>query len=546
MSSKEHENKAVFTSPKGESFHDSQTESDSTNRNQNSSQKENITNNNNLNEEKVQNEETNDNLDHIAYDPKLLNINDLPFPDLSLRKETTKESQLSIDNPDISKQHLKEYLNEDLIKALGVSPMVTPKSSLKDAANENNNDLNNENIIPISEDMMNGSNNDLFQFSLYNNSGNIKNENDNNLNNKESNTIKNPIDELIKISVNNEEQNKTKLQKEEDDFNDNKIMESFIPPNLSLNNMKSISEISNDINNEISNKNSINPDEIQHIIEDEGGGNKINAINNEKDSPIKEKIGMENKSNQNENANQNINKDFKAEINNNNFNKFSQNAEKKNEFGENRNNLNNTNKNFIPLQMQHPYMPHMIHFPYGSQPHIIQTLPPNIHENKFDGNKKYNIVIPIPLKKNNPKIKKPFEVREGDWTCSDCGNLNFSFRVKCNRCGIPKEISEEKKSKNNNSNEKKQGNTNAKDNNTNNNTNNYYQNMNMMPYKGVVFQSPLYNKGETFYPKYYSGYIYVPVQNKYMNKNNNNDKNKKDNNDRQKEDKKKEEKPEKK
>ena len=38
----------------------------------------------------------------------------------------------------------------------------------------------------------------------------------------------------------------------------------------------------------------------------------------------------------------------------------------------------------------------------------------------------------------------------------------------------------------------------------------------MMPYKGVVFPSPLYNKGETFYPKYYSGYIYVPVQGQYM------------------------------
>ena len=135
-------------------------------------------------------------------------------------------------------------MNEDLIKALGVSPMVTPKSSLKDAANENNNDCNNENIIYISEDMMNNNNNDLFQFSLYNNnSTNIKNENENNLNNKENNIIKNPIDELIKVTVNNEEKNQTKNHKEEDDFNDNKIMESFISPNLNLNKMKSISEI---------------------------------------------------------------------------------------------------------------------------------------------------------------------------------------------------------------------------------------------------------------------------------------------------------------
>ena len=91
---------------------------------------------------------------------------------------------------------------------------------------------------------MNNNNNDLFQFSLYNNNTtNNKNENENNLNNKENNIIKNPIDELIKVTVNNEEKNQTKNHKEEDDFNDNKIMESFISPNLNLNKMKSISEI---------------------------------------------------------------------------------------------------------------------------------------------------------------------------------------------------------------------------------------------------------------------------------------------------------------
>ena len=42
------------------------------------------------------------------------------------------------------------------------------------------------------------------------------------------------------------------------------------------------------------------------------------------------------------------------------------------------------------------------------------------------------------------KKKKPFEIREGDWTCFDCHNLNFSFRVKCNRCGLPKSSSDGK------------------------------------------------------------------------------------------------------
>lgn len=42
------------------------------------------------------------------------------------------------------------------------------------------------------------------------------------------------------------------------------------------------------------------------------------------------------------------------------------------------------------------------------------------------------------------KAKKPFEIREGDWTCFDCHNLNFSFRKKCNRCGLDREASQSK------------------------------------------------------------------------------------------------------
>ena len=34
--------------------------------------------------------------------------------------------------------------------------------------------------------------------------------------------------------------------------------------------------------------------------------------------------------------------------------------------------------------------------------------------------------------------QKPFTEREGDWICSSCKNLNFAFRVECNRCKLPK------------------------------------------------------------------------------------------------------------
>jgi len=47
-------------------------------------------------------------------------------------------------------------------------------------------------------------------------------------------------------------------------------------------------------------------------------------------------------------------------------------------------------------------------------------------KNKFDNQK-------IPTK------KKQFEIRKGDWICPKCSNLNFSFRIKCNRCQLSKE-----------------------------------------------------------------------------------------------------------
>jgi hypothetical protein len=34
--------------------------------------------------------------------------------------------------------------------------------------------------------------------------------------------------------------------------------------------------------------------------------------------------------------------------------------------------------------------------------------------------------------------KKKLQERDGDWNCSRCKNLNFSFRVICNRCNSSK------------------------------------------------------------------------------------------------------------
>lgn len=61
----------------------------------------------------------------------------------------------------------------------------------------------------------------------------------------------------------------------------------------------------------------------------------------------------------------------------------------------------------------------------------------NISENEhklFTENYKYNNQVNY--------INENKSERQGDWNCSKCKNLNFSFRVKCNKCLITKEESE--------------------------------------------------------------------------------------------------------
>ena len=66
--------------------------------------------------------------------------------------------------------------------------------------------------------------------------------------------------------------------------------------------------------------------------------------------------------------------------------------------------------------------------PENNKPKVMITAP--IFFNKMP-NYCYNKVY----KKKN----KPFIEREGDWVCKNCKNLNFAFRLECNRCKLPKD-----------------------------------------------------------------------------------------------------------
>ena len=121
---------------------------------------------------------------------------------------------------------------------------------------------------------------------------------------------------------------------------------------------------------------------------------------------------------------QNLNANFNNFNNQNNINNNYQNIPNNNNYYQNLNNhyitLNSNSKAYIPLK-------------YRKNEQNTQANNPNdikINKNKF-----------VNANKNKQKNKKNFEVREGDWICSKCNNLNFSFRIKCNRCSLPKELS---------------------------------------------------------------------------------------------------------
>ena len=67
-----------------------------------------------------------------------------------------------------------------------------------------------------------------------------------------------------------------------------------------------------------------------------------------------------------------------------------------------------------------------------------QNQKKNMLENKYDNIDSNIIVSNIG---NGIKMKFPSKIKEGDWICLFCNNVNFSFRPKCYRCGLLRKAS---------------------------------------------------------------------------------------------------------
>ena len=124
--------------------------------------------------------------------------------------------------------------------------------------------------------------------------------------------------------------------------------------------------------------------------------------------------------------------------------------------------INNNGSNYHNLKvnnkMNNNLMNRMENFP--NKQYINYNLIPQNSFNNFNNfqqsaSNNYKDQIPITNQVNKTKVnitnfnneriekkKRQFTEREGDWVCMKCRNLNFSFRVICNRCQVLKSESE--------------------------------------------------------------------------------------------------------
>ena len=183
----------------------------------------------------------------------------------------------------------------------------------------------------------------------------------------------------------------------------------------------------------------INPEENNHENNNENNNYNNNII-------IENNKDINNDNNTNRNRNSTNDKDDEI-VGKNNINDINE-IDKNNELGPiilDDNNSNNINMPmFIPNSEYNNYDIY-----YSKIMDYYNTIMPEIcHNSKFNllNNTSYNKNKHYNKKNKNdkPKFKKnkrdkSHPVRDGDWLCKFCFNMNFSFRAFCNRCKAPKQ-----------------------------------------------------------------------------------------------------------
>ena len=205
-----------------------------------------------------------------------------------------------------------------------------------------------------------------------------------------------------------------------------------------MNNFKNNYFYQNQFNNNINNENNLiqNNNEIKRLTQNFSQMPYNNNINNFNRIPtnniINNNIFFQINNYQHQifninyiNLNNFPNNQFNPINNNINRRKLSYNIEK-GIIGNYFNNLLNPNNNNINPSQQ------IINFP---QPPILFSY--NAEQEKTTKNNK-NKKSSTNSINNNKNEKKPFDKRKGDWLCPECLNLNFAFRIVCNRCQLPK------------------------------------------------------------------------------------------------------------
>lgn len=101
----------------------------------------------------------------------------------------------------------------------------------------------------------------------------------------------------------------------------------------------------------------------------------------------------------------------------------------------------NTEKNYSPskINMLNPSIANFINQPITMNTMILMNL---MKEKQVKYNKMEFHAKNTTLRDSNEKKKgkkKSNQPREGDWICKECQNLNFSFRLACNKCSYEKQ-----------------------------------------------------------------------------------------------------------